>query len=276
MKRHPGPAARPRAYTKAALVAELRRVAAVVKGHYSQSEFRRASSVSIVTVLAHFGSWATALKAAGLRRRSLPRAVGGKYTWQQCLANLDRLHRTLGRAPRRFETDAPPSRIGSMAYIARFGAFSAALAAYAAHRAGDTKAWPLPADGAGRQQGAYAHGQRLKAKRWRLPPRVDAALRNRVLARDKYKCVACGASPATDGRVKLHVDHKRPRALGGTASLANLQTLCAGCNLRKAAHEAVWFPPQSPSPRRRAALRTPFSPCASGPGGGRARRSGCP
>src|SRR5262249_11891073 len=58
-------------------------------------------------------------------------------------------------------------------------------------------------------------------------------LRFKVLARDKFKCVLCGSSPATDPSCILHVDHMIPWSKGGQTVIQNLQTLCVACNLRK-------------------------------------------
>jgi 5-methylcytosine-specific restriction endonuclease McrA len=44
----------------------------------------------------------------------------------------------------------------------------------------------------------------------------------------------CGASPAKDPAVTLHVDHIEPWSKGGTTTLDNLQTLCSTCNIGKA------------------------------------------
>jgi len=55
-----------------------------------------------------------------------------------------------------------------------------------------------------------------------------------ILERDQYRCVICGKGPA-DG-VELHVDHIRPRYLGGRSEIENGQTLCAQCNFRKKAY----------------------------------------
>lgn len=52
-----------------------------------------------------------------------------------------------------------------------------------------------------------------------------------ILERDNYRCVICGRGKA-DG-VTLHVDHIKPKDLGGKATLDNGQTLCAEHNLRK-------------------------------------------
>ena len=58
-------------------------------------------------------------------------------------------------------------------------------------------------------------------------------LRFEVLARDKFTCRFCGASPAKDPSVTLHIDHIVPWSKGGETSLNNLQTLCSKCNLGK-------------------------------------------
>jgi 5-methylcytosine-specific restriction endonuclease McrA len=52
-----------------------------------------------------------------------------------------------------------------------------------------------------------------------------------ILERDQYRCVICGKGLA-DG-VELHVDHIRPRHLGGRSDIENGQTLCAQCNFPK-------------------------------------------
>jgi 5-methylcytosine-specific restriction endonuclease McrA len=52
-----------------------------------------------------------------------------------------------------------------------------------------------------------------------------------ILKRDDYKCVICGRGKK-DG-VELHVDHIKPRYLGGKSTIENGQTLCAQHNFIK-------------------------------------------
>ncbi len=52
-----------------------------------------------------------------------------------------------------------------------------------------------------------------------------------ILERDGYRCVVCGRG-LKDG-LELHVDHIKPRYLGGKSEIENGQTLCAPCNFRK-------------------------------------------
>lgn len=62
---------------------------------------------------------------------------------------------------------------------------------------------------------------------------ISQRLRYKVLSRDNFKCCACGASPAKDPSVELHVDHIVPWSKGGETTIDNLQTLCSKCNLGK-------------------------------------------
>ncbi len=55
--------------------------------------------------------------------------------------------------------------------------------------------------------------------------------KSRILKRDDYKCVICGKG-RKDG-VELHVDHIKPKDLGGAATLENGQVLCAMHNFMK-------------------------------------------
>ena len=62
---------------------------------------------------------------------------------------------------------------------------------------------------------------------------ISDKLRYTVLKRDNFKCCACGASPAKDPSVELHIDHIIPWSKGGETALENLQTLCSRCNIGK-------------------------------------------
>lgn len=55
--------------------------------------------------------------------------------------------------------------------------------------------------------------------------------KKKVLKRDGYKCAVCGMGKKEG--VELHVDHIRPKYLGGKATLSNAQILCAKHNFIK-------------------------------------------
>ena len=58
--------------------------------------------------------------------------------------------------------------------------------------------------------------------------RIPSRLRRDVFERDAYRCCKCG------GWIDLCCDHIYPESKGGETALNNLQTLCRGCNSRKA------------------------------------------
>lgn len=61
---------------------------------------------------------------------------------------------------------------------------------------------------------------------------LTPSLRYDVLSRDRFKCVCCGRSPATED-VVLHVDHIIAVANGGKTTLNNLRSTCSLCNSGK-------------------------------------------
>lgn len=77
----------------------------------------------------------------------------------------------------------------------------------------------------------YAQHAYKPKKPGRNQRNVSTSTRFDVMKRDGYRCQLCGKQ-AKDG-VKLHVDHIKPLAKGGSNAIKNLQTLCAACNLGK-------------------------------------------
>ena len=56
---------------------------------------------------------------------------------------------------------------------------------------------------------------------------IPKSVRQRVLIRDRYRCVKCG------NKRSLQFDHNVAVANGGSNEEANVQLLCNICNLRK-------------------------------------------
>lgn len=77
---------------------------------------------------------------------------------------------------------------------------------------------------------AHVEAPKNKSSKGRTP---SPRLRFEVLARDKFTCCFCGASPRKDPSITLHIDHILPWSKGGKTTLDNLQTLCSTCNLGK-------------------------------------------
>jgi 5-methylcytosine-specific restriction endonuclease McrA len=62
--------------------------------------------------------------------------------------------------------------------------------------------------------------------------------RERILKRDRYRCVYCNAAPPEH---ELTLDHVEPRVKGGDQSDGNLVACCQACNELKAGRAAWAF-----------------------------------
>ncbi len=202
------------------LVRDLRRVArATGQRHVTAQRYAERGTFGASTLARRFGSWNAALGAAGLevtQHWKVPDAV--------LLKNLADVWRKLGRQPawRDLTKRGGFSKFAGATYKRRFGSWHGALRAFEAFVNKRGSAIDLP-------RRANPTTNSLREIGWRL--------RATVLIRDNCLCRMCGASPAKDPAVSLHVDHIVPWSKGGETGLANLQTLCAVCNIGKGAHE---------------------------------------
>lgn len=161
------------------------------------------------------GSWNKALLAAGL---SLVHEID--IPDERLFENLLALWQRYGRQPRRNDLAHEPSKISQGPYNRRFGSWTAALEAFVNYA---------------NESGAQSSAVKLNTEVTRRATGRDPSLRLRwhVLQRDRFICCACGASPALNFGVDLHVDHIIPWSKGGETVMENLQTLCSICNLGK-------------------------------------------
>lgn len=203
------------------LIQDLRRVARETGGrcvtwrlYFTRGKFRPRT-------LAHrFGSWNAALRAAGL---SVTQVQGA--TDAELFDNLAAVWRKIGRQPtgRELTRHGSVSKFSESTYKLRFGSWHNALRAFETFVNGGSRGARLP---------RRVRPQRTKP-RARVSRDISWRLRATVLIRDNCLCRMCGASPAKDPAVTLHVDHILPWAKGGKTELANLQTLCSICNIGK-------------------------------------------
>jgi len=181
----------------------------VQKGKFSHDTFFR-----------QFGSWNKALEAAGLK------VVNTKNNKEEILfENLTNVWQHLGRQPVYRDLDKANgySKFSSNTYVERFGSWNKALKIFVDYinisaEQKDTTVGSQSVEGKHNQSG-------------RTPRNINWRLRATVLIRDNCICKMCGASPAKDSTVVLHVDHIKPWSKGGETSMDNLRTLCSVCNI---------------------------------------------
>jgi hypothetical protein len=210
------------------LVAELQRVASIL-GHSSLTadDLNAHALVGPATFRNRFGSLKAAFRAAGLSES----AHGKRYADEECFENLLHIWTNLGRPPMYREMSSLPSTVGGKAYVKRWGTWNKALHAFANRVNADDL-------GANPPQSSAAPINVLKQSMALKPEDrhdIPLGLRWKVLSRDRFRCVVCGISPATSLECKLHVDHIVPFSKGGKTIVDNLRSLCATCNIGKAA-----------------------------------------
>lgn len=79
------------------------------------------------------------------------------------------------------------------------------------------------------RKGVYRYDPRLV--NYRELEDFSSSMKKAIFERDEYKCVICGRGVANG--VDLHVDHIKPKDLGGKATMENGQTLCSQHNFLK-------------------------------------------
>lgn len=171
-----------------------------------------------------FGKWETLLSEVGIE----PVPLGRRYTDEECFENILTLWTHYGRQPYIGELKHAPSTVGPKAYILRWGGWRAALSAFVKKINEDN-----PPNIETISISPSCKDQTTIESDAPAPRSIPLSLRYRILSRDKFRCIICGASPAKDFSVELHVDHIHPWSRGGQNIEGNLRTLCSRCNLGK-------------------------------------------
>jgi len=187
------------------LLTDLALVAAKLgRRRMSQTDYSNHGRFSFITICRRFGSWREALGMVNCEPAQWKNVPVEKL--------LDDLRRVAGKSSRLTAKQYRAEGKYSMKTPYRlFGRWQLALAA-AGLKPGNPRKLTAPPRG---------------------PRTIPTSLRYRVLLRDKFRCLACGRSPATDANVKLEVDHILPWSRGGATRMENLRTLCETCNKGK-------------------------------------------
>jgi len=214
--------------TDAELIEDLQRVAGQLGSRtLSRAQFDQLGRVSTSAIERRFGPWKAGLDAAGLTTT----AHGRRHSIQDYYENMLAVWTHNGRQPIHREMDLPPSTITSEAYEARFGSWRKALRSFVDQMNQEAAAEDETDTNAAGQGTATTSGDRTAQDGSCRVRTVPIGVRYKVLSRDSFRCVLCGASPAIEPGCRLHVDHVVPWSKGGASQIGNLRTLCEKCNL---------------------------------------------
>lgn len=202
--------------TDDALLSDLIKVSQIINSKKITMEiYEKHGNYNVSTYIRHFGSWNEALILAGLQ------ISNRQYTLQELFDNLAEVWLKLGHQPSRRDLSLVDSPISYKAYERKFGKWSIALKEFIEY---------------------YNSGESTSLLDNNIPNYsvshttardINLRVRFLVMQRDHFKCCLCGASPAKDSSVELHIDHITPWSKGGKTTIDNLQTLCSKCNLGK-------------------------------------------
>ena len=166
------------------------------------------------TISARFGSWNSALNKAGISITDLK-----NIPVVDLFSNLENVWRSKGKQPTTRDMKSSLSKYSDSAYLSRFGSWRKSLEAFMDYIDGE--------------EDLDASNFEVASPNNLTPRNINLRLRFKVLARDLFTCQSCGASPAKNPNVDLHVDHIIPWSKGGPTEESNLQTKCSACNLGK-------------------------------------------
>jgi hypothetical protein len=215
------------------LVAEMKRVHAIVgKEWLTSDDFNSYSVTSEEAIRRRFGSFRKGLETASIPHS--PVKVR-QFTDEQCFENIAAVWTHYGRPPKYREMFNEPSSVQGKTYVIRWGTWRRTLQVFVAwaNKEGDSSE---SEEAAVQSPNAPKRAPRPGIDRSRTEAdcrEIRPGLRFKVFMRDRFRCVACGRSPATHLNIELHADHVLAVANGGKTILANLQTLCRDCNLGK-------------------------------------------
>lgn len=206
-------------------VADIKRVAKMLqKNTVTNTEYRKYGKYNASKLSLRFGSWKNALEAASLS----PTGYNISISDIELLEEIERVWIKLGRQPTTNDIKDSVSQYGLTTYLRHFGSWRKALEVFVCYinteEPEESKSQPINTT----VQNTSIVPQKHKTNR-----DVNLRLRFLVMKRDNFKCCMCGATPATNPSVELHIDHIVPWSKGGETTIENLQTLCSSCNLGK-------------------------------------------
>lgn len=197
------------------ILIDLKNVSEIIETKkLTQKLYKQYGKYDSSTVVNKFGSWNIALKKIGLESGNI-----NNYTDDELFENILNIWQYKGKQPTRKDLSFQPSKISQSPYNRRFNSWSEALIKFVKY-INETDILAIDEFKKNKDDKKIGRDPSLR-------------LRFKVLQRDNFSCVFCGASPAKDQNVILNIDHIIPWSAGGETTITNLQTLCQKCNLGK-------------------------------------------
>jgi 5-methylcytosine-specific restriction endonuclease McrA len=208
---------------KKILLDDLKKTAARLgKKTITVADYKDIGAYHPTTLIRRFGGWNNVLKKAHLRISKLH-----NIPVELLFDNIEKLWVKLGRQPTRKDMYFPRTKYAEKTYTHRFGSWRKALESFVNYI---NEKKPIA-----RNISEVRPRRRLACKH-KTSRKINLRLRFLVMQRDNFRCVTCGAAPANDPGIVLHIDHIIPWDKGGETVFENLQTLCSVCNIGKSNH----------------------------------------
>lgn len=215
-------------YSDSEIIDELKRVAKIFNNEpFTRHDYdKHANKCKGSTVISRFKSWKNALLKIGIEKSITPKEWK-LISNEELFIEMKRIYQLVGQRPSKNEWDNSGAKYSYSTYKSRFGGWVKAFESFLEWQEG---------------VGARTDKDLIQDEKMEKPiekikieknRHIPLKTRLKVLKRDNYRCVLCGASPAKDGDVTLHIDHIKPYSQGGTNTFNNLQTLCEKCNWGK-------------------------------------------
>ena len=208
-----------RGTTDVELINDLKNVANLLnKATVTIEEYNQYGKFHATTLTRRFGSWFNCLEKSELEMSRSPLNISDEDLFEE----IQCIWVKLGKQPSYSQMrDLAKYSIGT--YEKRFGGWRMALKSFVEFINHDNEI----SISISKKANVEIDGKH------KTPRTINLRLRFIVLGRDNFTCCACGASPAKNPLVELHVDHILPWSKGGETIIDNLQTLCSKCNLGK-------------------------------------------
>ena len=213
------------------LIKDLKSVANELHSNtVTRAQYNKYGKFSASIFQSRFKTWENALKSADLDVH-----WNHSILAEDLLSEIERVWILLGRQPTSTDIKNGVSKYSLQSYSRRFGGWRGALQAFVdwVNTDNDTDPEQEKCEKKPTVSDVKAEPEKADIRTRKTSRDINLRLRFRVMQRDNFKCCMCGASPAKDPSVELHIDHIIPWAKGGETTFDNLQTLCSKCNLGK-------------------------------------------